>query len=95
MKRIPVPDVSEGDRPEVTKIVDGTPTLEANRADADTTELESAIDEMVNDLNGMTNESGGGCGGCVERELAETRRPFTVADGSASHLIKGPQSFGN
>ena len=50
MERIPVPDGSEGDRPEVTEIVDGMQTLEANRADADTTELESATDEMVCDL---------------------------------------------
>ena len=54
VERIPVPDVSEGDRPEVTKIVDEMPTLEANRADADTTGLESAIDEMVCDLYGLT-----------------------------------------
>lgn len=50
MERIPVPDVSDGDRPEVTKIVDGIPALEANRVDADTSELESATDEMVCDL---------------------------------------------
>ena len=58
MKRIPVPDVSEGDRPEVTKFVDGMPTLEANRADADMSELESATDEMVCDHYGLTKESG-------------------------------------
>ena len=52
VERIPVPDVSEGDRPEVTKIVDGMPTLEANRADADM--LESATEEMVCDLCCLT-----------------------------------------
>lgn len=54
VERIPVPDVSDGNRPEVTKIVDGMPTLEADRADADTSELEDAIDGLAYDLCGVT-----------------------------------------
>ena len=49
MERIPVPDVSECDRPEVTKIVDGILA-----PDADTTELEDANDGTAYDHYGLT-----------------------------------------
>lgn len=102
VERIPAPDVSEGDRPEVTKIVDEILALDADRADADTTELASAIDEMVNDLYGLTKESGGGrssrrrcvgkCGLAVPPATRGTRSLLCRATGQ---LAKNLVSFGH